>query len=337
MTGTNPPHNRDEPAQSGQPNETVQWWSTPPASAGTPVTGTEPTVLGGGRPQGPVTGTDPTVLGAGFDNYVGASQPQYPQQAPPPGQPQQQPGYPPPPPYGNPPYGQQQFPGRPYPPPKKSSAVPWIIGGAVGLVVVIGAVIGIAVLAANSDDNGGGGGGLTGKGNKAEGNYSMAKATNACMLVDTTVLSKWAPIPDGAPEHTERQPTSYDGGSLECKASYTGAGKYGDDGSDLDLEADFQGEYGSPSFNTWKQMDTQTSGSGRTSGTITGLGQDAYYAANESIYSSFTSLDYTCAVLDSNLSARVKLSIDTPSPTNKQEVDTVCKDELKKVLTSLHK
>ncbi|GAB2700199.1 hypothetical protein [Nocardia thraciensis] len=349
MTGTNPPHDREQPDQGGQPNETVQWWSTPPAYTNpeTPVTGTEPTVLGGGQ-QGPVTGTDPTVLGAGFDSYLGTSQPppsqpQYGQQSQPqyqqsapqyPQQAQPQGGYPPPP-YGNAPYGQQQYPGQPYPP-KKGSAAPWIIGGVVGLVVIIGAVVGIVALAGR--DSGGDGGSVAGTGSKVDGNYSMANVTDACALVDTTVLRKWAPTPDGTPEHTERQPASaLSGGSLECRASYTGAGKYGDDGSDLTFEVDFQSEYSTPDFNSWKDYDTQTTGSGRSSGIITGLGQDAYYAIYEQSYSSFVSLDYTCAVLDSNLSAKVKFSIDTPTATNKDDVGTACKDQLKKALTALHK
>ncbi|MBB5913549.1 hypothetical protein BJY24_002416 [Nocardia transvalensis] len=330
MTGTNPPHDRDQPG--GQTNET-QWWSTPPSNPGTPVTGTEPTVMGGGGHQGPVTGTDPTVLGAGFDNYLGTPQPQYPQQ----GQPQ--PGYPPqqpPPPYGGAPYGQPSYPAQPYrQPPKSGSATPWIIGGAVGLVVIVGVVIGIVALAGKDS---GGGGGLPGTDKKTDGNYAMSTVTDACTLVDPTVLKKWAPTPDGANEHTERQPdSSYAGGSLECRAKYTGAGKYGSDDSTLDFEADFQSQYGSPDFNNWKDYDTKTTGSGRTSGTIAGLGQDAYYAMYEQKYSSFVTLDYTCAVLDSNLSAKVKLSIDSPAATNKDEVGTVCKEQLKKALTALHK
>ena len=369
MTGTNPPHDRDEPAQGGQPNETVQWWSTPPANTGAPVTGTDPTVLGGGQ-QGPVTGTDPTMLGAGFDNYVGTPQPPYPQQGQPYQQnpqgqpyqqsppyqqgppqqsqpyqqappqqapPYQQPGYPPQPPYTNPPYG-PQYPGRPYPPKKKKSNAGWIIGGVVGVVIVLAVAVGVVVVIAakGSDSGGGSSDGGSGGGAGGDGNYAMSDVTDACSLIDTTVPSKWSPVPDGAPEHTETQPTDYSGGSLECKSSYTGAGKYGDDDSDIDFEADFQSDYSGPEFNSWRDYDTQTSGTGRTSGQITGLGQDGYYASTEDSYSSFVTLEYTCAVLDSNLSAKVTLSIDSATPTDKQQVDTACQDQLRKALTALH-
>ncbi len=323
MTGTNPGHPQD-----GQGNETVQWWSTPPASTspGTPITGTEPTVLGGGQ-HGPVTGADPTVLGAGFDAYRGVAQPP----------PYPQPGYPAQP-YTGAPYGQQpgypqQFP--PPPPPRKGGSAGWIIGGVIGLIVIIGAVAGVVVLT----HKGGGGGSVVGPDKKKiDGNYSMATVTNACTLVDPTVLRKWAPNQKGQPTHTERAPdSSYGGGSLDCRATYDGAGKYGSQGSDLKLEVSFQSQYGTPEFNSWKDYDTKTTGSGRASGNIAGIGEQAYYATYEQTYGSFVSLDYTCATLDSNMSAKVKLSIETATPTSKDDVGAICKDQLKKVLAGLHK
>ncbi|MFI5781254.1 hypothetical protein [Nocardia sp. NPDC051570] len=320
MTGINPGH-----SQNGRSGETVQWWSTPPAntSPGTPIAGAEPTVLGG--QHGPVTGADPTVLGAGFDNYRAAPPPPYPQ----PGYPQQ--------PYVGAPYGQQ--PGYPHqqfpPPPPRRKGSGWIIGGVIGLVVVVGAVIGAVALTHKS------GGSSTALGpdtKKIDGSYSVANVTNACALIDPTALRKWAPNQKGQPEHIERAPdSSYGGGSLNCHAAYDGAGKYGGQTSTLRLEVSFQSQYGTPEFNSWKDYDTKTTGSGRTSGAIAGIGEQAYFATYEQPYSSFVSLDYTCATLDSNMSAKIKLSVETTTPTNKDDVATTCKDQLRKAVSGLHK
>lgn len=322
MTGSNPPHGgSDHQGQGNPPNETVHWWSTP-ATPEQPLTGTDPTVMGG-RP-GPVTGTDPTVLGAGFDAYHSAPQLPYAQQPPSqPSYPQQQ---------FAPPYAQQPM----YPQPGKKNNTPWIVGGVVGLVVVIGVVIGVIALTGGSDS----GGGKTGVGGdkKVDGNYSMGNITDACSLIDPTVLRKWAPNPKSKPEHTERAPDpKFGGGSLSCRVGYDGAGKYGTNGSDIDLDADFQSKYGEPEFNSWKNYDTKTTGSGRTSGAIAGIGEQAYYATYQQDYSSFDTLDYTCAALDSNVSVKVKLSIQTDSTIDTTEVGNVCKDQLKKALAGLHK
>ncbi|MEU6561770.1 hypothetical protein [Nocardia nova] len=321
MTGSNPPHGGpDQPGQGNRPNETVHWWSTPGTSE-QPLTGTDPTVMGGPPGPGPVTGTDPTVLGAGFDAYHSGGQ--WPNQQPP-----SQPAYP-----------QQQFPPQyappqpGYPQPPQKNNTPWIIGGVVGLIVVIGIVIGVVAL---TGSNSGGGSGSSSKKDGVDGNYSMANVTNACSLVDPTVLSKWAPTPK-TPEHTERAPESYGGGNLSCRASYDGAGKYGSNGSDLDFEADFKSKYGEPQYNSWKTSDTKTTGSGRTSGDIAGIGQSAYYAAYQQDYSSFVTLDYTCAALDSNVSAKVELRIQSDSTINTTDVGTTCKDQLTKALAGMRK
>ncbi|MFF0489338.1 hypothetical protein ACFYTQ_09985 [Nocardia sp. NPDC004068] len=316
MTGTNPGH-----PQNGHGNET-QWWSTPPASTspGTPITGAEPTVMGGH--QGPVTGADPTVLGAGFDNYQAAQQTYA------------QPSYPPQP-YAQPPYGAPPaYPNPQYPQPNKGGNTGWIIAGVVGLVVIVGVVIGAVALTSN-----GGGKSVVGPDKKKiDGNYAMTNVTNACTLVDPTVLRKWAPNQKGQPTHTERAPhEDFGGGSLNCRASYDGAGKYGSQGSDLTLDVSFQSQYGTPEFNSWKDYDTKTTGSGRASGAIAGLGEQAYYATYEQSYSSFVDYDYTCAVLDSNMSAKVKFSIQTTAAPDKDDLATTCKDQLKKVLAGLHK
>jgi hypothetical protein len=337
MTENTPP--QDEP-----PNDSNQWWSTPASTgSGTPLTGTDPTIMGGAQSQGygtPGYGQQPyTAQPYNPQPYAqSASQPTpIPQ---PPSQPapqpivQPQPGY----------TGQQQqpqftggYPQQPSfgarPPQKSNNAALWVIGGVVGLVVVIGIVIAIVVASTGHD----GGTSVLGK-KKVDGNYSMSNVTNACSLIDLTVLSKWAPNPKANPTHTERQPDStIGGGSLECNGTYDGAGKYGSDSSEMSLDAEFQSEYGSPDYNMWKDEDTKTTGSGRTSGDIAGIGQQAYYAIEQENYSSFNVLDYTCATMDSNVSVQIKFHIDTDSAPSTDDAATTCKDQLKKVLSALHK
>ncbi|WP_019931841.1 hypothetical protein [Nocardia sp. BMG111209] len=343
MTRSNPP--QDGSPGDGHPNETVQWWSTPPADSA-PVTGTDPTVLGGfpspppaypSAPQPyPQPGYDPqaTVLGAGYP----------PQQSPYPSQQygtvppsSQQFGTVPPPPQ----YGAMPQYGTPGPmpqygamPPKKSNNGVVIAVIIVIVLLIAGGVVGLVALTHKS-----GGSALGGaSGSKHDGNYTISKAgSNACSVVDPTVLQKWAPTA-GTSEHTERQPTSYDGGSLNCSARYSGAGKYGSNDATLSAGATFASDYGPPQYNSWHDSDTRTTGSGRSSGALSGIGQQAYFASEQTNYSSFVVLDYTCAALDSNLSAKVELRVHSdPGTLNTTTVANTCTDQLKKVFATLHK
>ncbi len=322
----------DNPPQDA-PDDDVQWWSTPatssPGAPGASATGADPTILGAGHQFG----TSGQQFGASGYAQPYAQQPNsqqsYPQQTyaqtsyvqPTPGpQPvaQVQPGY----------TGQQ------YPqPPRRGNSALWIIGGVVGVVVIISVVlVAVTVHATHSATNS-----LLGT-KKIDGNYAMSNVTNACSLVDLTVLSQWAPTPKPNPEHTEHAPDgTIGGGSLECNANYQGAGQYSTNGAEMDLDVEFQSSFGSPDYNMWKDEDTKTTGTGRDSGTLTDLGEQSYYATYEQDYSSFDVLEYTCATMDSNLSAKIRLRIESDNPASKNNVATTCKTQLKKVLTGLHK
>lgn len=296
MTVGNSPHDDDN-----------QWWSTPAStSAGTPLTGTDPTVMGGSQPYGT----------SGYTQYPGQT---YAQPTP---------GPQPVAPHSGQRYG---YVPQPAPPPQRNRT-PWIIGGIVGVVAIMGLVLTVVAVSAThkASDS------LLGK-KTMTGNYVMTNVTNACSLVDLTVLSKWAPNAKPNPQHTEHRGDGLLGGSLNCSAGYDGAGKYGNEGADLDLDAEFQDAYGSPDFNMWKDEDTKTTGSGRDSGTLTGIGEQSYYATEEQNYSSFNTLDYTCATLDSNLSVKIKLHIESEASPNTTDAGTTCRTQLQKVLTALHK
>ncbi|MEV6774598.1 hypothetical protein AB0N05_38780 [Nocardia sp. NPDC051030] len=346
MTSSNPgPGGPEDPARH---QETAQWWATAPT----------------GNDQGqPVTGTDPTML-----NYSNGGMPPYtpPAQQVPPQQPMNT--YPPQPqvgaPYGAPqqPYTappQQQFAqpaqqfaqpqapmqggyGYPTPPrpPSSGSKAGWIIGGVIGLVVIVG--IGIGVIALSGSDSPASPLGGDDKKKNMDGNYSMDSVTNACTLIDPTVLTKWSSTSKGSPTHTETKPTDYSGGRLECSAGYSGqssTSKYHTNEADITLDVSFNSAYGKPEYESWKQYDTGTTGSGRSSGDVTGIGSQGYWHAETSDYSSFAVLDYTVGVQDSNVSVKVKVSIDRGQgeTVSKEEVASIAKDQAQKALTALKK
>ncbi|MBO0854583.1 MAG: hypothetical protein J2P18_12555, partial [Nocardia sp.] len=241
--------------------------------------------------------------------------------------------YPAPNPYAQQPnYAQPQFPNQPVyaPPPKKKSNAPLIIAGVICLVVVVGIVI--ALVAVSSGSKGTGNSGTSGG---KSGDYSMAKVSDACSLIEPAVLSQWAANPKGSPTHTETQPTSYSGGSLRCQLSNKG-GEDDTDSADMDLDGDFLSKYGSPEYNSWKDTDTRTTGSGRSSGALTGVGDEGYYAIEQTNYSSFVQYDYTCATKASNVSLKVRISL-TVSGASTGTVASTCKDQLSKALGALKK
>lgn len=313
MTGSNPPQ--------GPTDDDMQWWSTPANTSS-------------------VTGTDPTILGAG--NQFGApgyaqqpnSQQQFSQQSYP-QQPYAQPSYVQPTPGPQPiaGYTGQQYTGDYGQQPRRNNTL-WIVGGVIGVAVVI--AIALTIVAAYAGHSTTSSSLLDKK--KVDGNYALTNVTNACSLVDPTVLGKWAPTPKPNPEHTERAPDgTIGGGSLECDASYEGVGEYSTNGSELSLDAEFQTAFGPPDYDMWKSEDTGTTGSGRDSGALAGIGTQAYYASEEQDYSSFKVLEYTCATQDSNVSVKIKFRIESDTAADKGDVSTTCQSQLKKVLTELHK
>ncbi|GAB0103035.1 hypothetical protein JMUB6875_20070 [Nocardia sp. JMUB6875] len=348
MTSSDPgsggPH---DPAKA---QETAQWWATPP-------TGTEP-----GQP---VQGADPTML-----NYAGGMPPYTPpaQAVPPPqsggGYPQQQPmtgGYGQPMSGGFPqqPYGapQQQYAPPPVPPiapaygyapqqPPRSggSKTGWIVGGVIGLVVIVGVIIGAVAL--TGDD---GSSPLGDNKKKNAGKYTMDGVTNGCSVIDTSVLSKFAANSKGAPEHSETKPTDYSGGRFECRAGNeetTKPDKYGStdtNTADLTLDVSFlsgsSSAYNRPEYDLWKTSDTGTTGSGRTSGDLVGIGEAGYWVSKSDDYTYFTTTDYTCAVKDDNASVKIEIRLTTykGKTVSKDDLAQVCKDQTRKALDNVKK
>ncbi|MFD5175961.1 hypothetical protein ACFWM1_09130 [Nocardia sp. NPDC058379] len=306
--------------QPGQSDPTVHWWSTPGNA------GADPTVFnpaadqpqpGYGHPAQPQPAYGP------YPSVPSAPQAGYPQQ--------------PPPPYG-PGYQQPAYGMPPRPSGNKNGL---IIAGVVGLLAVVSiGVVGVAVATRDDPSDP-----LTSMENdrkkKMEGNYAMTSISNACSLIDPTVLKKWSSDPKGSPEHKETQPTSSTGGRLSCTADYSSKSprsKYQTNDAEIDLDVEFNDAYGDPSYTRWKEYDTGTSGSGLASGPVTGIGAEGYWKS-ETRDVVGPRLTYTVAVADSNVSVKVQITLSRAEgeTINTDEVATVAKAQAQKALTGLKK
>ncbi|MEV0061144.1 hypothetical protein [Nocardia sp. NPDC050718] len=306
--------------QPGQSDPTVHWWSTPTNA------GADPTVFNPAADQPQPGYGHPAQGQPGYGRYP--SVPNAPQA----GYPQQ-----PPPPYG-PGYQQPAYGMPPRPSGNKNGL---IIAGVVGLLAVVSiGVVGVAVATRDDPSDP-----LTSMENdrkkKMEGDYAMTSISNACSLIDPTVLKKWSSDPKGSPEHKETQPTSSTGGRLSCTADYSSKSprsKYQTNDAEIDLDVEFNDAYGDPSYTRWKEYDTGTSGSGLASGPVTGIGAEGYWKS-ETRDVVGPRLTYTVAVADSNVSVKVQITLSRAEgeTINTDEVATVAKAQAQKALTGLKK
>lgn len=358
MTKENPPeHERAEQ---------TKWWETPSGEAGEAASsgapGVEPTMVNpnaaaqfpsdqsshaappysSGQQQYP-SGQQPHSSGQQQQPYSSGQQqhPGGPQQFPS-GQ-QQHPG------------GQQQFPSGqqyaggqpPYPAPgptwqpgqpafpgptgygaaaaarsrSKNNTALIVVGAVLFVILLICGIGGIALVNSDSGSEG------------TDGDYSMEGVTNACDLVDASVLDQWATTLDET-THQENAPESYGGGSLNCQVSKEGTDS---NSARLAFDAAFDSEYGSYGYDDWKKSDTATTGTDYSSGAVTGLGDDAYYSSQITDYSSFQTLDYTVAAKAGNVSVKVNLYITYDGVVDRSTVDRICKDQVRKALDELRK
>ncbi|MEU4841088.1 hypothetical protein [Nocardia testacea] len=196
-----------------------------------------------------------------------------------------------------------------------------VVGVVLFVILLICGVGGIALVNSDSGSEG------------TDGDYGMENVTNACDLVDASVLDQWAANRDET-THQEDAPASYGGGSLNCQVSNEGTDS---NSARLALDVTFDSEYGSYGYDDWKESDTATTGTDYSSGAVTGLGEDAYYSAQINDYSSFQTLDYTVAAKDSNVSVKVNIYITYDGVVDRSTVDRICTDQVRKVLDELRK
>jgi hypothetical protein len=254
--------------------------------------------------------------------------------------------------HGQPAYGYQPY-QPPPPPPGGGRKTGLIVTGVLGLVA--GVVIGVAGFAAATDDDAEPSAGTdqvsrvpittpptsTTSTESAEGvdegDYSMSSVGNACDLIDPTLLHKWSAEPQEAPYHRETQPSS-----LGCTVGFVSLSKvdqvhYNQAG--LELEAEFTTGGANPAYDSWKDDDTETTGSGLASGDVTGLGAQAYWHS-EIETSGDVGRTYIIAVQDSNVSVRVRftlLRVAGEPPVSWAEMNAVARSEIQQALNGLKK
>jgi hypothetical protein len=233
-----------------------------------------------------------------------------------------------PPPRFQPPYPQPGY-GYPPPPPKPRRAA-WIVAGVVALVIVLGVGVAIGVVLRQS----------AGQPPKpatpaAAPVYSMNAVSNACDLVDPTPLTTWSPTPDGPPQHREIRPDATGAGSLSCQLRYTSDNAVNT--AEIIVDAEFTNGSAGPSYDNWQRGDAAKTGVGKASGPVTGVGAKGYWHT-EVFGDLVTDTRYLLAVLDGNVSVRVRLNVSRDrddSQVHNDELESIAKAEARKALNGL--
>ena len=173
---------------------------------------------------------------------------------------------------------------------------------------------------------------------RSEGAYSMDSVTNACDIVDPTLLHRWGPTtPRIGPENLETRPRW-----LACDVSFADPSlvdEFATNESGMNFEAEFTEGEATPAYDDWKRRDTDTTGSNLAFGEVTGIGSQGYWFS-ERADSLMNAVSYTVAVEDSNVSVKVRISLnrgDGEPPVTWEEMDEVAKAEVQLALEGLKK
>jgi hypothetical protein len=218
-------------------------------------------------------------------------------------------------------------PGHGYPPPPKPHRTGWIVAAGAALVIVLASGVAIGVVARQSADQ-------PPKPTTAPG-YSMNAVSNACDLVDPAPLTKWSPTPEGPPQHREVRPGVNGAGSLSCQIRYSSGNAL--DTAEILVDADFTTGNAPPSYDNWKRGLTAKTGAGMESGPITAVGTQGYWHS-ETFGNLVTNTRYVLAVLDGNVSVRVRLNVsrsEDSAQVHRAELESTAEAQVRKTLSGL--
>jgi len=232
-----------------------------------------------------------------------------------------------PPPYPGQPQPAYPYPGYGYPPPAKPRRTRWIVAGVAALVIVLGAGVAVGVVVRRSSDQP--------PKPAAAPVYSMNAVSNACDLVDPAPLTKWSPTLAGPPQHREVRPGVDGAGSLSCQIGYSSGDAV--DTAEILVDVEFTDGGAPPSYDNWKRGDMAKTGAGMESGPITGIGTQGYWHS-EIFGDLVTNTRYLLAVLDGNVSVRVRLNVsrsNDDSQVHRAELESVAEAQARNTLNRL--
>ena len=226
-------------------------------------------------------------------------------------------------------------------PPGRGGTTGLVIAGVIGLAAGIGIGIGGMAIAANDDPEPSASNApidtasttSTG-GPDHQSRYSMSSVTNACDLIDPTLLHQWSATPEGAPVNRETRPSS-----LSCTAKFSTPSTvttYQNNNAEIQFEAEFVEDGAAATYDSWKRHDTHTTGAGLSSGEVTGIGAKGYW--HSEVDDTLSMQQYFVGVQDGNVVARVRIILwlaDDEPAVSREDLDKVARSEVRMALDGL--
>src|SRR5262249_34400386 len=133
----------------------------------------------------------------------------------------------------------------------------------------------------------------------------------------------------------EVRPDATSAGSLSCQINYSSDDAV--DTAEIIVDVDFTNGDAPPFYDNWKRGDMTKTGAGLESGPIIGVGDQGYWHV-EILGDLVTNTRYLLAVLDGNVSVRVRLNIsrsNDDSQVHRAELEQIAEAQVRKALNGL--
>lgn len=260
--------------------------------------------------------------------------------------------------YSAPGYGQPQYsapgysaPGYPQPgfgpggpPPKKTSWLPWVLGGG-GVLALVLVILLVVVLVSNSGGNDGGTTAQTSSGASAQASASSQASAppaggtyksvdNLCDVLDTSPLNSIADQKYGSPSNSKSSYSDYT--YITCDLELTNNGTSDLNLVTIDAGADIYSNSSDASNYFDTEYDSAKSDSSYKFKDISDLGEKAFSSYSTQTSGSYTSLIQEVKVLDGNAEFDIELIMTTSTSVSQSQAEGYAKDIAKSLMSSLH-